>query len=108
MVGVTLYSAALPEKERLCVPLVGTSIDRRSLVHVGEVLKEDAIHVFMCFVCACKHIQHTGYNAFGDVTEKGTIKLHSSPNRLLESLFHGRGDKKMDVAFDYNLSYEFF
>ena len=76
MISFTLYSAALAEKERLCVPLVGASIDRRSLLHVGEVLNDDAIHVLICFICGCKHIQHTGYNFFGDVTEKGTIRLH--------------------------------
>ena len=36
------------------------------------------------------------------------LRFHSSPNKLLESLLHGRGGETSDVAFDYNLSYAFF
>ena len=56
MVCFTLYSNALVEKERDCIPLIGLSKDRRCLQHLGEVLEEDHVSVLICFICACKHI----------------------------------------------------
>ena len=73
----TLLAAAVAEKERHSMPLLGDSTDRRNLSHVGEVLNEDTTSVLICFICACKHIQHQGYNMFGHATEKGKINYYT-------------------------------
>ena len=65
-VHLTLLNAALAEKERSSVPLLGHSTDRRSIEHVREVFREDNVHVLMCFMCACKEVMHIGYDKFGE------------------------------------------
>ncbi len=107
MICFTLYAGALAEKERECVPVLGASTDRRALIQVGEVLREEHIGVLLCFVCACKHVRHLGYNLYGEPTEKGSIGYHYNLP-LLRSLLHGLGGDDMDTAFKYNLSYAFF
>ena len=55
----TLYNQALAEKERQSCPLVGVATDRRALLHVGEVFKEDNVTTLMCFICGCKILNTT-------------------------------------------------
>ena len=97
----------MAEVERNCVPMLGDTTDRRNLSHVGEVFNEDSTSVLICFVCACKKIQHRGFDMFGRKQELGKIS-YCSNSKLLQSLLHGGGDKDLDVAFQYNLSYDFF
>ena len=55
--------AAMTEKERrnpCMVPRVGLSVDRRTLVHLGETFEEDNIKCLMCFVCGCKYLYMGG------------------------------------------------
>ena len=70
---LTLYNSALAEKERSSVPILGHSTDRRTIEHVGQVFKNDNVHVLMCFMCACKEIAHAGFNKSGEGVEKGNI-----------------------------------
>ena len=84
----TLYAAAIAEKERGCMPRVGTSIDRRTLHYVGEVLREDTTSVLMCFICSTKHIRHSGFDAFGAPWEKGNI-LYYTDNSTLRYVLEG-------------------
>jgi len=103
----TLVAAAVAEKERECVPMLGDTTDRRNLSHVGEVLTEDNTSVLVCFVCACKKIQHRGFDMFGRSRELGKIS-YCVDSRLLAALLHGADETTFDVAFQYNLSYEYY
>ena len=47
-VVLTLYNAALAEKERCSVPMLGHSTDRRTLMHVSQIFRDDNVHVLMC------------------------------------------------------------
>ena len=52
-----LLLGATAAREQESVPLCGLSTDRRTLQHVGEIFREDAIKTLMCFICGCKHLQ---------------------------------------------------
>ena len=73
-------------------------------MQVGEVFSEEQISVLLCFVCACKHVRHLGYNRYG---EKGSIAYHYNLD-VLRCLLHGTGGDDLEAAFEYNLSYTFF
>ena len=49
-----LLIGAMTRKERanpFGVPRVGHSVDRRTLLHLGETFQEDKVKCLMCFVC---------------------------------------------------------
>ena len=102
-VRLTLYNAALAEKERCSVPMLGHSTDRRTLAHVGEVFREDNVHVLMCFLCACKEISHTGYDKFGKAVQKGNICYRSHKEHLRQIII-GDQDRQAAEAWQFNLS----
>ena len=90
--------AAMIEKERRSpsmVPRVGLSVDRRTLVHLGETFDEDNIKCLMCFVCGCKYLYHEGYNKFGDRINKGDIDYYNDTDRVLSRLLHGDHQKNL-------------
>eukprot|EP00973_Karenia_brevis_P043421 6018412-Karenia_brevis.AAC.1 len=72
-VGLSLASVALAFKERSHMPMVGCSVDRRFLNGVGEVVNKFKLRVLMCFICACKHVEYSGYDMFGNAANKGRI-----------------------------------
>ena len=69
-----LMMAAMVQKERRFVPLLGHSTDRRTLQHIGEVFREDNVHTLMCFICGGKHVAHQGYDKFGNPAQKGDVQ----------------------------------
>jgi len=103
----TLYAAAVAEKARSTMPVLGMSTDRRTLQHVGEVLREDSVSVLMCFICACKHIRHRGYDLFGRPIEKGKIYCPTN-DKVLRGLLHGSEEESTEQSFEYNLSCDFW
>ena len=60
------------------MPRLGTSTDRRTLQHVAEVFNESTNAVLICFVCGCKHINHSCYDMFGNPAEKGRIIFYKN------------------------------
>lgn len=102
-----LLVAAMTEKERRnpCMVLrVGLSVDRRTLVHLGETFEENNIKCLMCFVCGCKYLYHQGFNKFGDPINKGDIDYHEDIDRVLSRLLHGDKKHSLQQAFSFNLS----
>ena len=61
----------------------------------------------MCFICGCKHMQHTGYDKFGRPARKGTIDYRSSKKQReqLQSMLHSASHNQF---FTSNLSYKKF
>mgnify|MGYP005676530665 CR=1 FL=1 len=103
-VNLTLYNAALAEKERCSVPALGHSTDRRTLGHVQQVFREDNIQVLMCFLCACKEIAYDGYDKFGSPVRKGNIAFRSNKDILHQILCGNKEDSNAEEAWEYNLS----
>ena len=104
-VGFALIVGALAESQRrnpFGVPRVGTSTDRRSLCHLGEVFKEDNVKTLMCFICGCKHIFHAGYDKFGEAVTKGDITYRKDVKKILTKVLHG--DDDYSRAWEYNMS----
>ena len=104
-----LLIGAMMRKERanpFGVPRVGHSVDRRTLLHLGETFQEDKVKCLMCFVCRCKHLFHYGYDKFGRDVSKGEIDYMQRGNDGdLFNLPHGGQDgKALDRAFEVNLS----
>ena len=91
------------------MPMLGLSTDRRSLQHVGEVLKDEqqTTIVLMCFVCGNKKLRIAGFDKFGRPQEKGMIS-YCANKPLLDALLHQRGSLQMDTAFKYNLDYDYY
>ena len=100
----TLFNQALAESQRQSCPLLGIATDRRSLLHLGEVFREDNVTTLMCFLCGCKHIRHQGFDKFGRPVRKGTIDYKSGKTVLHKMLT----DSKYDNFWKYNLSYKYF
>ena len=100
-IHLTLLHAAMAEKERQSVPLLGHSIDRRVMQHVSEVFTNDTVQVLMCFICACKELAHSGYDKFGKGLEKGNICYRRGNKKALLSIL--QGDPAND-AWEYNMS----
>ena len=99
--------AAMTEQERrslYMVPPVGISIDRRTLVHLGETFEEENIKCLMCFVCGCKYLYHHGYNKFGEPVDKGDINYHQDMDRVLSRLLHGDEKDSFGRAWEFNMS----
>ena len=51
MTPLAFYMAAVREKEREHVPLVGPSVDRRTFTYLAKVASNDNIKSLMCFCC---------------------------------------------------------
>ena len=49
------YMAAVREREREHLPLIGPSVDRRTLAMVHKLCRSENIHGMICFVCAQVH-----------------------------------------------------
>ena len=99
--------AAMTEQERrslYMVPQVGISIDRRTLVHLGETFDEENTKCLMCFVCGCKYLYHHGYNKFGEPVDKGDIDYHQDIDRVLSRLLHGDEKDSFGRAWEFNMS----
>ena len=104
-----LLIGAMTRKERanpFGVPRVGHSVDRRTLLHLGETFQEDKVKCLMCFVCGCKHLFHYGYDKFGREVSKGDIDyMQRGEQGDLFNLLHGGQDgKALGRAFEVNLS----
>ena len=52
MTLLAYYLAAVREKERQHMPLIGPCVDRRSLAMVHKLSRSDHIHGLICFACA--------------------------------------------------------
>ena len=102
-VYLTLYNAALAEKERQSVPKLGLSTDRRTLGHISQVFREDNVKVLMCFSCACKELAYVGNDSFGNVIEKGMISMRAN-HKQLRNIICGDEDEKGCEAWEANLS----
>ena len=48
------YARAIEIREQENVPLLGPSVDRRTVKHLMEVYNDDAVKCLICFVCGCK------------------------------------------------------
>ena len=72
-VAYFLLSEAVAVKERLHIPLVGASLDRRALQSDGEVFNKNQISVLICIMCGCKHVHYSGYDMFGDSANEGKV-----------------------------------
>ena len=46
------YIAAIAEKERDGLPIIGSSLDRRTFEHLREVYRSERIRSLVCFICA--------------------------------------------------------
>ena len=77
-VAFTLYNEALAEMEREACPKLGLATERRALLHLGEVFKEDNVATLMCFICSCKYVMHDGFDKFGRQVRKGHIDFRLS------------------------------
>ena len=55
MTLLAYYLAAVREKERQHMPLIGPCVDRRSLAMVHKLSRSDNIHGVICFACAQIH-----------------------------------------------------
>ena len=102
-VAFTLCSMALLDKERTACPRLGLATDRRTLGHLGEVFCEEQVHVYMCFICGCKHICHAGVDKFGQACMKGNVALRQVGKRFQHILtdVHATGWK-------HNLSAQYY
>ena len=49
------YMAAVREKEREHMPLIGPSVDRRSLAYVNQICQSKNVEALMCFTCGQIH-----------------------------------------------------
>ena len=49
------YMAAVREKEREHMPLIGPSVDRRSLAYVNQICLSKNVEALMCFTCGQIH-----------------------------------------------------
>ena len=65
------------------VPRVGHSVDRRTLLHLGETFQEDNVKCLMCFVCGCKYLYHQGFDKLGKPVSKGDIEYHRNTGDVL-------------------------
>ena len=52
MTALAYYMQAVQEREREHMPLIGPSVDRRSLSLVTRLANSDTIRSLMCFTCA--------------------------------------------------------
>ena len=106
----SILMSAMTAKERQTIPLVGAAVDRRVLVHLGEILQDDRIQTLMCFVCGCKHVRMSGFNKYGEPFEKGDISFRDSFSKFLDIMLHGEGDREeiYDRTWDYNMSWKKF
>ena len=105
-VAFTLLLQAIAEQERQTVPLVGLATDRRTLNHIGEVLKDDRIKTIMCFICSCKHVYHQGFDKLGEGQSKGTIDYRDNTGGHLDALLRGQRTAAYKEAWLYNLSFD--
>ena len=55
MTALAYYMAAVREREREHMPLIGPSVDRRTLALVNRAANSDTVCSLMCFVCAQLH-----------------------------------------------------
>ena len=55
MTLLAYYMAAVREKEREHMPLIGPSVDRRSLAYVHQVCRSETVEALMCFTCGQIH-----------------------------------------------------
>ena len=79
-VNLTLYNAALVEKERCSVPALGHSTDRRAPGHVQEGFREDDIHVLICFCSLARNSPTTGMTS--SVIQCGKATYPSEATRI--------------------------
>ena len=95
-------------KERLSVPLLGHSTDRRSIKHAREVFREDNIRARMCFACACKEAQHKGANKFGHKVETDNMCYRADNEaaalRIIAGDKKGGVDPDAEEAWQFNMS----
>ena len=91
----------LPHGTSVCqgVPLVGSSIDRRTFGHLREVYNDKVIFTLTCFVCAQRRTHTKHFNSAikwrnlelfkPDHTERGeekVLRIHTAQTVLKESL----------------------
>ena len=55
MILLVYYMAAVREREREHLPLIGPSVDRRSMAMVHKLCRSQNIHGMVCFICAQVH-----------------------------------------------------
>ena len=74
MTLLAFYMYAVQEREREQIPLLGPSVDRRTLALVGKVANSDTISSLMCFACAQIRTHVESWNGLYDPTSTGLDK----------------------------------
>ena len=59
---LSYYMAAVREKEREHMPLIGPTVDRRTLSMVNNMCCDDTVKGMVCFVCAQVHTHVASWN----------------------------------------------
>jgi serine/threonine-protein kinase RIO1 len=62
MTLLAYYMAAVREKEREHMPLIGPSVDRRTLSMVHKLCRDDTVKGMVCCVCAQVHTHVSSWN----------------------------------------------
>ena len=94
------YEEACKEKERQRVPLVGLSVDRRTLRHLQEVLQPKSVQCLMCFVCSEKHLCIRDMDRDGRIVNKGDIAYHTI-GAFNEHACQDTADRKFTENLDF-------
>ena len=73
-----VYCHAISQKEQETVPVVGPSIDRRSLALVRDVYNDDSIYSLVCFTCAQIKTHVPGNNSDIEYTQNQLQSLDAT------------------------------
>jgi hypothetical protein len=107
--AVAYYTAAVCEQERQHMPLVGPSVDRRTLTFVCKLAGSDSLCALICFGCAQLHTSVKSWETFGRLSEHRGKLWSNSDIRMLrvsDTLLHlERKDPKLFVqSFSYEVT----
>ena len=81
--AVAYYTAAVCEQERQHMPLVGPSVDRRTLTFVCKLAGSDSLCALICFGCAQLHTSVKSWETFGRLSEHRGKLWSNSDIRML-------------------------
>lgn len=107
--AVAYYTAAVCEQERQHMPLVGPSVDRRTLTFVCKLAGSDSLCALICFGCAQLHTSVKSWEKFsrlsghrGKLWSNSDIRLSPVSDTLLQL---ERKDPKLFVqSFSYEVT----
>ena len=96
----------LKAREAREMPIIGGSVDRRTLEHLYNAYNDETIHSYFCFLCSERHVHVESRDQHEDTRYKGTIEYHTV-KRLVAWLEPQEGDTS-DTKWTENFDFDTF